>query len=262
MVFRLLFTLLLISATSHTAWGHKPFFSDGQFGGPDTAYAIDDIEVSIVLYHEVTCESQAVWMSFDNQAGDLLYHQIGVPYIDRMAGYRPVVAVVAPGLELEDVPFDVPEGMGAKILNTSWVTEPEEFLEPFTSTRSWILNDSLLELPTAGGGYVVAWHPEGITGKLWVAVGTVEDFTPEDIARVTGLGRRLEDFHEQRHHSPRPELLVCDEPLAAQGGCAATPPWWPLMIFILWLIAKRDCLGIRPQRKLARIPQHKDTKYN
>jgi hypothetical protein len=224
---------------SATSSAHKPFFSDGQFSGPESAFPIEDIDVSIVLYHEVTCESQAVWLRFDNQAGDLLYHQVGVPYLERMSNYRPVLAVVAPGLEMEDVPFEVPEGMGAKILETSWVQEPEEFLEPFTSTRSWILNDNLLELPAEGEGYVVAWHPEGLTGKLWVAVGTVEDFTPDDIARVTGLGRRLQDFHEQRNHSPRPEMMVCDAPLSAQGGCAASPSSWPLLCMFIWCIARR-----------------------
>lgn len=251
---RLLLIFIIVSI-AQSAGAHKPFFSDGQYNGPETAYAIDDIEISIVLYHEVTCESQAVWMHFDNKAGDLLYHQIGVPHIDRMADYRPVLAVVAPGLELDDVPFDVPEGMGAKILRTSWVTEPEEFLEPFTSTRSWILNDSLIELPVDGEGYVVAWNPEGVTGKLWVAVGTVEDFTTEDIARVTNLGRRLQDFHEQRNHSPRPELLVCENPIGAQGGCASSPPWLPLMLLILWMIAKRD--SIKPQMRPIPIDSRK-----
>ncbi|MBT6177310.1 MAG: hypothetical protein HOI23_08670, partial [Deltaproteobacteria bacterium] len=149
MVIRL-FLFIFAFGLSATSNAHKPFFSDGQFSGPESAYQIEDIDVSIVLYHEVTCDSQAVWLRFDNKAGDLLYHQVGVPYLERMSDYRPVLAVVAPGLEMEDVPFEVPEGMGAKILETSWVQEPEEFLEPFTSTRSWILNDNLLELPAEG----------------------------------------------------------------------------------------------------------------
>ena len=225
----LLFTLLL---TCQAAWAHKPFFSDGQYNSAETAWAIDDIEISIVMYHEVTCDAQALWMKFDNEPGDLIYHQLGIPHLDRMQAYRPVMAVVAPGLPDIDLPFEIPEGMGAQMLNTYWVDEPEEFLEPFTSTRSWILRDSLIELPTGGGGYVVAWHPEGMTGKLWAAVGTIEDFTSEDIARVTSLGRRLEDFHEQRHHSPRPELMMCEEPLGATGGCAAATPWWPLLTLV------------------------------
>ena len=235
-------TAVLFLLVSQSAWAHKPFFSDGQYQSPETAWAIDDIGISIVMYHEVTCDSQALWMKFENEPGDLLYHQIGIPQLDRMQDYRPVVAVVAPGLPVIDVPFDLPAGMGAKILNTSWVDEPEEFLEPFTSTRSWILNDYLLELPEGGGGYVVAWHPEGMTGKLWVAVGTIEDFTSEDIARVTSLGRRLEDFHEQRHHSPRPELYVCENPLGATGGCQATSVGWPaiaLMAMILMIRQRR-----------------------
>ncbi len=234
-----IFSVVLALLFGHqNAWAHKPFFSDGRYQGPESAWPIDDIEISIVMYHEVTCDSQALWMKFENQPGDLIYHQIGIPQLDRMEDYRPVVAVVAPGLPQTDLPFSIPEGMGAQILNTYWVDEPEEFLEPFTSTRSWILNDSLIELPQAGEGYVVAWHPEGMTGKLWVAVGTVEDFTSEDIARVTALGRRLQDFHEQRHHSPKPELYVCDEPLGVSGGCMTVTPWWPLFILV-WLTRRK-----------------------
>ena len=235
MKFEYLFVVLTIVLVSQSAWAHKPFFSDGQYLSPETAWQIDDIEISIVMYHEVTCSSQALWLKFDNEPGDLIYHQIGIPHLERMQNYRPVVAVVAPGLPETDVPFELPAGMGAQILNTYWVDEPEEFLEPFTSTRSWILNDYLLQLPEGGGGYVVAWHPEGMTGKFWVAVGTVEDFTSEDIARVTSLGRRLEDFHEQRHHSPRPEMYICENPLGAAGGCQTTAPWWPLIAILAFL---------------------------
>ena len=78
---------------------------------------------------------------------------------------------------------------------TSTITSPEEFYEPFTNTRSWILTEELMALPQGGPGYVVAWHPEGTTGKLWVAVGTVEDFGPNDFDRLADISDTLQDFH-------------------------------------------------------------------
>ena len=224
MKFEYLFVVLTIVLVSQSAWAHKPFFSDGQYLSPETAWQIDDIEISIVMYHEVTCSSQALWLKFDNEPGDLIYHQIGIPHLERMQNYRPVVAVVAPGLPETDVPFELPAGMGAQILNSYCGMSQRNFSSPLPA-HVLILNDYLLQLPEGGGGYVVAWHPEGMTGKFWVAVGTVEDFTSEDIARVTSLGRRLEDFHEQRHHSPRPEMYICENPLGAAGGCQTTAPW-------------------------------------
>ena len=232
---RLAWLIALILATSSQTWAHKPFFSDGN-SIRDNAFAVADIEISIVVYHEVTCAEQALWLSFDAEPGELLFYQLGVPMLERLETYRPAIAVIAPGLPEIDLPFAVPEGMGGRLLTTSTISNPEEFFEPFTNTSSWILTEELMALPQGGPGYVVAWHPEGLTGKLWVAVGTVEDFGHNDFERLAGINDTLQDFHETRFWSPRPETTQCDNPLGLDvGGCQSTPAsaWWALLTTLL-----------------------------
>ena len=80
------------------AQGHKPYFSEGQYSTPRSAYPIENIDHSIVLYHRVRCNSQQLWLSFSLQKASNLFVQLGVPVLDRLKSYRPNLAIVAPGL--------------------------------------------------------------------------------------------------------------------------------------------------------------------
>ena len=53
----LVFLATLTSLLMGSVDAHKPFFSDGNVS-IETAYPIDDIATSIVLYHEVTGTQQ------------------------------------------------------------------------------------------------------------------------------------------------------------------------------------------------------------
>lgn len=178
------------------ALAHRPAFSGGHTG-PETAYRIEDVTHSMVLYQEVGCTGSQLWLRFDRPSADVpLFVQLGVPAIPRLADYRPVVAVLAPGLPAAPagLPFAVPQGLGAVVLEAS--ATPTEFNEPFTGTRSWILREETLSLALPGAGYVVAWHPQGAPGKLWVAVGTKERFSLLDLFRFPGWRSEARRFHE------------------------------------------------------------------
>jgi len=179
-----------------TAWAHKPIFSDGSADDADSAIAIDDVTISQVVYHEITEGATQVWLTFEGQANYVLTVQLGVPFIERLADFRPAVAVVGRYLTEADLPVDVPAGMGTAIWTTDDVAEPEFFHEPFTGTDSWILGEFQLALPATGRYYVVAYVPGGETGKLWVAVGEREQFGVEDILSLPAVIARVREFHE------------------------------------------------------------------
>ena len=229
-MYALLFTLGL----TLPAHAHKPFFS-GDYGTLDDAWTVPDPEVSIVLYQEITCELPQLWMTLDGEEGFPLYIQLGVPVIDRLSDYRPSVALVAPGLPApeSELPFDVPEGNGILVFDSDDVDQPGGFYEPFTQTESWIMVEETVTLPQAGPAWLVAWDPGGQTGKLWVATGTVEDFTDVETADFIEWSALVKDFHEvdPAVQAAAPPERVCDgeeEPIdeadaaaeAGAGGCS------------------------------------------
>ena len=142
-----MYTLILVSV----AFAHKPSFSDGRFDSMDAPYEVQDPDVSIVVYHEVTCERPQLWMTLETRADAPTYLQLGVPVIDRLEDYRPSVAMLAPGLPPLDeatVPFDVPQGLGGIVFDTDAVDTPGDFYEPFTQTESWILVEEHVQVDT------------------------------------------------------------------------------------------------------------------
>ena len=102
----------LVSAVQSQA--HIPIFSSADSGSsPENAVFIDDASISHAVYHEVTAQTAQLWVTFDFEAGQEIYTQLGVPVIDRLGDFRPAFAVLGPGLPEIDLPFDIPDGLGA-----------------------------------------------------------------------------------------------------------------------------------------------------
>lgn len=191
-----LFLVPLVSCLANQALGHQTIMSDGSATSYTAAISLGDVDVSRVVYHEVTTDAPRLWMTFVGAANQNLYVQLGLPAIDRLADYRPSVAILGPGLPVIDLPFDVPAGLGGLLLSSGDVTNPIEFDEPFSSTRSWILLEKDITLPQAGTYFVVAFDPAGQPGKLWVATGREEKFSLDDIGQLPGLLQQVRAFHE------------------------------------------------------------------
>jgi len=197
------------------AFAHRPTFTDEPALDANTAISVDDIDISQVFYRVISEQTPQFWLTFEAQAGKELYVQIGVPVIDRLKDYRPAVAIVGPGLPEVSLPFGVPSGLGAKVISTDAVTNPKEFHEPFTDTRSWILKEERTALPATGRYYVVGYSPTQQPGKMWVSVGNREVFGLSDWAQFPEWTVKARAFHE------------------ASGG----PDWLavPCMLFVLLL---------------------------
>lgn len=180
------------------ALAHRPTFSDGSATDANSAYEIKEVDVSQVVYHELTQDAQQVWLTFEADKDYMLWVQIGVPFLDRLKDYRPAVVLLGPGLPEVELPFDIPEGLGGKIINTDDVTEPRFFHEHFTDTRSWILKEVDVPLPASGRYYLVAYHPTGEPGKVWVAVGKLEKFGLGDLLKFRKWTVQARRFHEEK----------------------------------------------------------------
>ena len=205
------------------AVAHRLVPDDGTHTTAESAISLDDMDLSQVVYHEVTAESNHLWVAFDAAAGQNLYWQLGLPAIEGLEDYRPTVVVLGPGLPAVDVPFDIPEGLGGVVVDTTGMSY-EFFNEHFTGTQDWIVHEEDRTLTDAGRYYVVAYHPEGTPGKFWLAIGRREEFGLSDILSYGDVLAFVREYHE-----------VQDERL----------PLLPSLLLVLSRVARflRDLLG-------------------
>jgi hypothetical protein len=234
MVSTLAFTFL----TMAVATAHKPTFG-GDYSSADDAYTVVDPDVSIVVYQDIQCDQDQLWFEMQGEQDFSLYIQLGVPVVERLEGYRPSVALLAPGLPAADeaLPFDIPEGVGVQVFHSEEVDVPGDFYEPFTQTSSWVVVEERVTLPESGTAWLVAWDPAGWSGKLWLATGEVEDFSDVDSTEFLYWGEAVNDFHETGRFSrvePREEEYCGDagdgsapsdagEGDLAPAGCSTAP---------------------------------------
>jgi hypothetical protein len=185
--------LFLVCAESQA---HQPTMSDGTAVDADHAIEFVDVQISRVVYHEITEQAPRLWITFEVDEAQELRLQLGLPFIDRLSEYRPALVLLGPELPEVELPFEFPEGLGGLIFNTDDISDPEVFYEPFSGTTSWILLEQDAQLPAAGRYYVVAYEPSGTPGKLWVALGIEEVFGLGDILSLPAVLGQVRSFHE------------------------------------------------------------------
>ncbi|MFO7975562.1 MAG: hypothetical protein R6V12_13105 [Candidatus Hydrogenedentota bacterium] len=192
--------IAIVGCVAPLAWAHQLVPDDGTHIDASLALEVEDVSISQVIYHTVAEEGEALWVTFSAEAGEDVYLQLGVPVIEGLEDYRPALLLLGPGLPDIETPPGVPESMGGVLLEPEG--QPEEFYERFTGTASWILLEEDTTVPQSGQFYVVAYHPESETGKLWVSWGREEVFGLRDLVTYADVLQVVRTFHE-----------VDDEPL-------------------------------------------------
>ena len=240
----------MIFFLSLSSFAHKPSF--GPNGSMSDAFVVEDPNISIVVYQEMTCEDDQLWLGFTGEEGFELYVQAGVPEVERLEEYKPKVAVLAPGLPETDIelPFEVPEGMGVVVYSAD--DSPTPFYEPFTQTSSWVWVEERLELPQTGSGFIVGWNEEDVTGTLWLATGEVEDFSDVETTEFISWNEQVNNYHETgKFEIPPPtQEISCfdvdsnDESKEVNSGCmyrdSRSIPI--LYLFVLPILLRRKTL--------------------
>jgi len=241
---------MFVALIASHAWAHKPSFANDYFNA-GSAFTIDDPDVSIVLYAEMTCTESELWMQMETVDRNEIWVELGVPMLDRLETYRPALALVAPGLPDVDLPFDIPANMGANIIETDDVDDPLYFYEPFTQTESWILYQGWMEVPANEEVFLVSWNPSEFTGKLWVAVGKTEDFSDVGVDQFAEWVEKTQAYYEFDDDEEHTELdcsLVSDPPgmqdqPTKEGGCSTIPSHdhrlGPAVFFLMLFMRRR-----------------------
>jgi hypothetical protein len=244
--------LIIGSLFANEATAHKPAYANNYIS-METAFEVVDPDISIALYAEMTCAADALWLHMRTDDVSEVWVELGLPKLDRLEDYRPSLVVLAEGLsddDNEDLPFDVPQGMGSLVIDTSDVEAPIDFYEPFTQTESWILYQEWLSLPENTDVYLVAYNPDEYTGKLWVAVGLTEDFSDVEASDFAVWLDKTQAFHEVNDTEEYVEVdcsLAADDDQAApaasakaeEGGCSTAglrTSKLPLLLVMLGMV--------------------------
>ncbi len=203
-------TVATLVLAASPAYAHRPFWPAGANGTIATAFPIENPVDSIVVNQVATCDSQVLWLRFDAHAGDQIYIQSGVPKVDRFDSYRPALALLGPGI-VGSVPIKA-GGLPGRPIDP--LTARTTFHDNESSTDSWVYVEGLQPIPETGTYYIAAWPSEFKSGKFWVAVGTVENFTPADLPLFPMWLQEMDVFYEKT--APGDPIVQCT-PDAAFG---------------------------------------------
>ena len=186
-----LFCMLLIPTS---AFAHKLIPTDGTNVDYETALDIPDPVISWAMYEEL--QDNPLFYKFDAKKGDRLYASIVIPKLDPLENFTPSLVLIGPETFLElvdelrildsnaDFDFPLPEGYTAYVFDYNGPIPSKEFYEPFGQVTYWERQEIDLEIEAPGKYYMAVFDKNGISGKLAVAIGYVEDFSGNDFVTV------------------------------------------------------------------------------
>jgi hypothetical protein len=195
--------LMLLISSFQMADGHKPLKVIRSNNDFLTATDIPNHKISWGIYEELSGSNDVHYYKFAADQGDRLYSQLSIPKLEKFSTFVPSIALVgndvsAVNLEgrysvqeyahdVGDLPFAIPPGMRAIVVDYNGPIPSSEFYEPFTQTSYWERQEIVINsLPSVGTYYLVVYDRSIVqeAGKYTLAVGEIEDFSPLDFFTI------------------------------------------------------------------------------
>ncbi|MBT8172592.1 MAG: hypothetical protein KJN83_00845, partial [Nitrosopumilus sp.] len=160
------------------AYGHKLISHDDSHRDFDSALDIPDHKISWAIYENLGT-NEAKFYSFDAKKGDSFYASIVIPKISGLEEYSPTLFFVTPKTTQTESPQ-----------LESQITEKffyegnfpgREFYEPFGQVTYWERQEITKEIAEDGNYFVVVSDEKNQAGKYSLAIGTIEDFSGENM---------------------------------------------------------------------------------
>ena len=174
MKYALIFVLVLSILSVNSVYGYKLISHDNSHTDIENALNIPDHKISWAIYDDLNA-NQAKFYSFDANAGDSFYASIVIPKIIGLDDYSPTMILLTPQ----------PDNISTPFTQQKFLYEGNfpgfEFYEPFGQVTYWERQQVNLILPISGTYVIVVSDEKNQQGKYILAIGTIEDFTGEDI---------------------------------------------------------------------------------
>ena len=119
-----------------SAQAHVPFIANDDHSTMQSALIIENISTSKVIYQKITSSAFESCIQFEGREGDILYIQLGIPYIEELENYRPSISILPPGRYPKLVDTVGIQDKSMYVFNSTGTTTPEIFQERFTNTSS------------------------------------------------------------------------------------------------------------------------------
>ena len=195
--------LVLFTSSFQMTNGHKPLKVVDSNNDFTTAKEIPNHKVSWGIYEELSGSNDVHYYKFAANEGERLYAQISIPKLEKFSTFVPFIALVGSDVsagnleggysvreyahDVGDLPFGIPPGMRAIVVDYNGPVPSSEFYEPFTQTSYWERQEIVVNsLPSSGTYYLVVFDRSLVQdeGKYTLAVGEIEDFSPLDFFTI------------------------------------------------------------------------------
>lgn len=167
---------------ANPAYGHKLISHDGTHTDFDSALNIPDHRISWAVYDDLDAGGAKFYM-FDAERGDSFYAGILVPKINGLEEYSPSLFLVSPtGFEGQPAPFS--DWPNTERFAYEGKFPGDEFYEPFGQVTYWDRQEVRTHLIADGKYFIVVVDEKNQKGKYALSVGTIEDFSGENLLVV------------------------------------------------------------------------------
>jgi len=159
---------LLIIVSINPAFGHKLIPHDDSHRDFDTALQIPDHKISWAIYENLGT-NEAKFYTFDAKQGDPFYASIVIPKIEGLENYSPTLVLMKEdNSNIQKIIYE--KGFPGN-----------EFYEPFGQVTYWERQELKAEIPDNGKYFIIVTDEKNQSGKYSLAVGTIEDFSGENM---------------------------------------------------------------------------------
>ena len=195
--------LVLFTSSFQMANGHKPLKVLDSNNDFSTAKEIPNHKISWGIYEEISGSNDVHYYKFAADEGERLYAQISIPKLEKFSTFVPSIALVGSDVtagnleggysvreyahDIGDLPFAIPPGMRAIVVDYNGQIPSSEFYEPFTQTSYWERQEIVINsLPSVGTYYLVVFDRSLVQDerKYTLAVGEIEDFSALDFFTI------------------------------------------------------------------------------
>ena len=174
----IMFFILVIFSIS-PAYGHKLISHDDTHRDFDSALQIPDHKISWAIYENLGT-NEAKFYSFDAKRGDSFYASIVIPKITGLEEYSPSF-VLMDATVFENDSTSLENQLNTEKFLYEGNFPGNEFYEPFGQVTYWERQEVRTQIPSDGKYFIVVMDEKNQEGKYSLAVGTIEDFSGENI---------------------------------------------------------------------------------
>jgi hypothetical protein len=219
--------LVLFTSSFQMANGHKPLKVVDSNNDFSTAKEIPNHKVSWGIYEELSGSNDVHYYKFAANEGERMYAQISIPKLEKFSTFAPSIAVVGSDVtagdlegeysvreyahDIVDLPFAIPSGMRAIVVDYNGPIPSSEFYEPFTQTSYWERQEIVINsLPSVGTYYLVVFDRNLVQdeGKYTLAVGEIEAFSLLDFFTIIPSAWLDTKFFFEDYVSPTIAILL------------------------------------------------------